>query len=219
MMICITADGLYPCRQVFEICRENNWRYIIRFKEGCIPTLYDSYRGVRKKCPPGQSFRVTVKGRSGEKDRDLDYFYANGFTYDEFIVNIAECKDSGVEYAFVFITDLHIRWYDCERTVMYGRRRWRIENEGFKVQKKHGYYLKHQFSKDANAMKIHYLLIQIAHAISQLMEHGSNVMKKLKLAKKQLREKLYECFKKIILTDDDLIEAEVPRKIRLVFLS
>jgi len=209
--ICITADGLYPCQQVFEICMNNNWRYILRFKKGCIPTLYDSYSRIRAESPIGQSFHMTV-----DNDVRLDYFYTNGLKYHDFTINLAECKDSSVEYAFLFITDLPVDRNNCESTVMYGRRRWRIENEGFKVQKKHGYYLKHMFSKNYNAIKIHYYLIQIAHAIGQLLEHGSNVMKVINLGKKQFRKALYEGFKSFVLTPDDLIDAEMPRKIRLI---
>jgi hypothetical protein len=210
LSICITADGLYTCKQVFEICRDNNWHYILRFKEGCIRTLYESYNLARMRNPPDQSFSVVENGNV------LDYFYENGFAYDEFIINVAECKDSSVEYSFVFITDLKIDRDNCEKTIIYGRRRWRIENEGFKVQKQHGYYLKHMFSKDYNAMKIHYFLIQIAHAIGQLLDHGSDVMKILKLAKKHFHKKLLESFKAYILTVDDLIYAESPRKTRLI---
>lgn len=49
-----------------------------------------------------------------------------------------------------------------------GQLRWKIENEGFDIQKHHGYNLEHTYSKNPNAMKIVYLLIQVAHIINQL---------------------------------------------------
>ncbi len=45
-----------------------------------------------------------------------------------------------------------------------GRLRWKIENEGFNVQKNGGYALEHAYSRDATASKVFYLLLQIAHA-------------------------------------------------------
>ena len=54
-----------------------------------------------------------------------------------------------------------------------GRLRWKIENEGFNVQKNGGYNLEHAYSRDPNARKIFYLLLQIAHLIFQLIEKGS----------------------------------------------
>ena len=54
-----------------------------------------------------------------------------------------------------------------------GRLRWKIENEGFNVQKNGGYALEHIYSQNATASKIFYLLLQIAHSLSQLIENGS----------------------------------------------
>jgi len=36
---------------------------------------------------------------------------------------------------------------------MTGGKRWKIENEGFNIQKNHGYNLHHLYSKDTKAMK------------------------------------------------------------------
>jgi hypothetical protein len=120
--ICITADALYPCKQVFEICRENNWHYVLRFKDGCIPTLYNSYIQL-KNSPAMQSFSV-ISGKN-----KLDYSYINKLEYGDYIINICECKDTQFVHPFLFITDLAIDRNNCESTVMFGRRRWRIENE------------------------------------------------------------------------------------------
>lgn len=209
--ICITADALYPCKQVFKICKDNNWHYILRFKEGCIPTLYDSYKSIRSILYKDNVFRKTIN------DTTMDYFYANRFTYDKYTINFAECKDSNKEYPFLFITDLPINDGNCEDTVMSGRRRWRIENESFKVQKQHGYYLKHMFSHNYNAIKIHYYLIQIAHSISQLLEHSSEIMKTANFTIAQFHNKLLDVFKFCRLTTDDLLAAMVQQKIRLSY--
>jgi hypothetical protein len=209
--ICITADGLYPCKQVFQICKENNWRYILRFKEGCIPTLYESYQNSRFIEYKDRSFHKTVDGIT------IDYFYINRLEYDDFTINAVECKDPNTKYPFLFITDLPVNRDNCEGTVIAGRRRWRIENEGFKVQKQHGFYLKHMFSYNNNAMKIHYYLIQIAHSISQLLEHGYKYFKAVGFTKIQFHKKILESFKIYLLTVDDLLAAEAPQKIILNF--
>ncbi len=54
-----------------------------------------------------------------------------------------------------------------------GRLRWKIENEGFNVQKNGGYALEHVYGQDATAGKVFYLLLQVAHLLSHLIEHGS----------------------------------------------
>ena len=49
--------------------------------------------------------------------------------------------------------------------------RWKIENEGFNIQKKGGYKLEHKYSRKCMvAMQNYYQLLQIAHLINQLTE-------------------------------------------------
>ena len=54
-----------------------------------------------------------------------------------------------------------------------GRIRWKVENEGFNVQKNGGYELEHAYTRHPIASKVFYLLLQIAHLIAQLIEKGS----------------------------------------------
>ena len=56
-----------------------------------------------------------------------------------------------------------------------GRLRSKIENQGFNSQKNEGYNLEHAYSKNYNAIKCFYHLMQIAHIINQLMQHGAQV--------------------------------------------
>ena len=47
--------------------------------------------------------------------------------------------------------------------------RWKIENEGFNLQKTGGFALEHVFSQDENAHKVFCLLLQLALTFFQLM--------------------------------------------------
>jgi hypothetical protein len=49
-----------------------------------------------------------------------------------------------------------------------GRLRWKIENEGFNVQKHGGYALEHAYTQNPTAAKVFYFLLPIAHLLSQL---------------------------------------------------
>ena len=59
------------------------------------------------------------------------------------------------------------------------RLRWKIENEGFNIQKNRGFNLEHPYSQNEISMKNFYLLLQIAYIISQLMEKGSLLKDKI----------------------------------------
>jgi hypothetical protein len=54
-----------------------------------------------------------------------------------------------------------------------GRLRWKIENEGFNIQKNGGFALEHAYGTDPWAIKNFYLLMQLAHLVLQLMERGN----------------------------------------------
>jgi len=54
-----------------------------------------------------------------------------------------------------------------------GRSRWKIENEGFNIQKNGGFNLEHAYGTGERQIKNYYVLLQIAHMILQLIERGS----------------------------------------------
>jgi len=205
--ICITTDSLYPSKGIFEACRKLGWHFIMRFKDGSIPQLAKLfYKEVAKR---GWGMHTRLKD-----DTELDYRYVNDLTYEGFTINAVRLKDSRVKFPFLFITDYPITLNNFRRIVEHGRIRWKIENEGFNRQKNHGYHLKHVFCRDYNAMQVHYFLIQIAHAISQLWECSSN-MKILKCSIKEFHENLKITFLTVLLTDADFEYVYMRKRIRL----
>lgn len=104
-----------------------------------------------------------------------------------------------------------------QEIVKTGRQRWKIENQGFNVQKNHGYFIEHSFSKDYNAMKNHYLLAQIAHIIRQLMENGIEIFRKYKKTLKNISFELLEIFRNRILSKNEIEEIYSKCQIRFYF--
>jgi len=206
--ICITTDALYPCKEMFAACKNLGWHYIMRFKDGVIPSLAKQFRAQTKGHPEQSAYEFD------DKHNRLDYTFASGLTYEGFTVNAVQLNDSSVKYPFWFITDYPITKDNCKGIAKAGRRRWSIENQGFKRQKRHGYYLTHMFSRNYTAMKVHYFLIQIAHGISQLWEHSID-MKSLDYSIKQLHEELKTTFKTSTLTSEDITYALMQKRILL----
>jgi hypothetical protein len=68
-----------------------------------------------------------------------------------------------------------------------GRLRWKIENEGFNIQKNGGFALEHAYGTDPWAIKNFYLLMQLAHLILQLMERGNLLVGRCKMLFGSLR--------------------------------
>ena len=112
---------------------------------------------------------------------------------------------------FVYMTDLSITNKNIEETIYLGRKRWKIENEGFNIQKNRTFDIGHLYSKDATAIKIHYMMIQIAYIIRQLLENGLKEVKELKLKLKEISQIIT---KELISTITNL---KVHKKVQLRF--
>lgn len=67
-----------------------------------------------------------------------------------------------------------------------GRKRWKIENEGFYTQKHRTFNISHLNSRNDTAMKNHYFFIQFVHTIRQLLEQGNLLTKSLKFKIKEV---------------------------------
>ena len=165
--ICITVDSLYAGNTTFNLCRKNQWEYLIRFKAGSIPSVAQEFNELRD-LEADQTFSIREKGV------EKSYSYVNGIEYgDQHFLNMlsyTEKKENEPENTFVYLSSIPVTRKNAPQLVHGGRRRWCIENEGFNRQINHGYYLEHPFSRHKIGMKCHYFLIQIAHMIAQLLE-------------------------------------------------
>ena len=65
-------------------------------------------------------------------------------------------------------------------------------------------------------MKNHYLLVQIAYIIRQLLENGSEALKNLKLGIKLISSRLIESFRRAHLTTEDITHINKYTKICLL---
>ena len=109
------------------------------------------------------------------------------------------------------MTDLPITNKNIKETIYLGRKRWKIENEGFNIQKNGTFDIGHLYSKDSKAIKVHYLMIQIAHIIRQMLENGIKEIKEMKF---KLKEISHEIKKRLISTITNL---KALKKVQLRF--
>ena len=218
--ICILADSLYANGPVMDICKSNRWEYIIRFKSGSIKTLSKEFEDIKNL----ENKFILKEDYKSKTDRK--YAYVNDLEYKAHTVSVAELEETKIEIkagkeekkvtTFKYISSIRLSNKTVIETVATGRKRWKIENEGFNVQKNHGYEIHHLKSTNVNAMKNHYLLIQIAHIIRQIYDKGIKVLKSLKLSIKKESKHLLASFSRP-LTDKDLQEIETC-KIQVRFL-
>ena len=93
---------------------------------------------------------------------------------------------------FMFVTSLKITKSNYKEIVLVGRRRWKIENQGFKAQKSRVLNIEHCYTFDSNGMKANYYFIQIAHLLLTILYYGSSIIKKLKETKVEISNLIYQ---------------------------
>ncbi len=169
--ICICGDGLYPDRTFSGICRENEWEYIVSFREGNLPSVRQEVLILKKL---SEDNRRTVCG-VGKKTVSR-YSWVNGIDYNGFLPNRSECiEESECQTSeSVFISSLKADYFRVPEIGAAGRMRWKTENGGSDIRKNHGYEPGHKYSGvSLTAAENYCQCMQIAHMISQLSESGS----------------------------------------------
>ena len=207
--ICLLGDSLYACQPVFEICKQNKWEFLIRYKDGSIPTLAKDYNsildmgeGEEKVVSVEQIFKrkpTVVEKHKMKWVNDLDY---NG--YKVAVMELEIEKDGEKWKEFQWVSSQRIKVTTAKEFAEIGRKRWLIENEGFNIQKNHRFIITHANSLNYNAMKNHYLLTQIADMVVQLYENGVDGIKVLYRTIKEISEALLDSLQRQVLTDEDL---------------
>jgi hypothetical protein len=173
--LCIAGDGLTACGPVLHICRENRWHFVLTFKQGRLPAVWEDFQALLAACPEPLH---RVQPQDG---LTLEYRWINDLSYRDdqdrpHTFNAIQChvrqNDDGKTFAW--ITDWRITSQNVDAIAQQGgRNRWTIENAGFNTQKNGGYELEHVYGRDENLLQCFYLLLQIAHMILQLVEKGS----------------------------------------------
>ena len=175
----LALDSLYGCGPVFALIQELGWSFVVTFKEGRTPALWQEFRALLQQCPDNYLKRSWGDGREQEFRwvNQLDYQDSEGRSWK---LNALECNETTTttttdeEQYFAWLTPLPLNRKTVEEIAEKGgRSRWKIENEGFNRQKNSGLNLEHVYSTDPEKWKAYYLLLQIAFILTQLLERGS----------------------------------------------
>jgi hypothetical protein len=201
--ICILADGLYPYENAFKICEDNQWKFIFVLQEGSLKTVQEELYLTRIRKPVAEYYTVKKGWYISE-----EYRYQNDIEYHgKYTLNWIQCiekKKKNIQTetkkpnpqpeksCFEYVTNIKPD-KDKVRAIAYGgRMRWKIENEGFNAQKCNDYELEHKYCQNSyNGLKNYYTLLQIAHAINQLIEKGKCITEIIKIRPKETIRNLW----------------------------
>lgn len=176
-----------------EICENNGWDYIIRYKEGCASSIAKEYRSLPEK-----------------EVIDDDIEFQNDIMFQERDVNLVyyreRQKKSGneVQTEFAWITNIRITKSNVKKIIKSGRLRWKIENQGFNRQKHWQGNIGHACSWNETAQKNHYLMEQIADFVKQLYEFFFLKKNGIKKLQKEISSELLASFGRQLTRTEDI---------------
>jgi hypothetical protein len=217
--VCILADGLYPYENAFKICENYEWKFIFVLPEDSLKTVQEELTLTRLRKPAAEYYTM----KNGWRITD-EYRFQTAIEYHEkYTLNWVQCIEarkkmnpSKTNYSspqedttqtkppqpqketscFEYVTNIKTDKDNVQAIACGGRLRWKVENEGFNTQKCGDYELEHKFCrKSYNGLKNYYTLLQIAHAINQLIEKGKCITGILKQRKKETIHNLWNKLK------------------------
>lgn len=174
--LCIAGDSLYACGAVLTICERYGWAYVLTFHPKHMPAVWEDFQSLLKLCPD-QVRHMALPDKTAFQFRwvrDLEYTDDQGRPHRFNALLCIETDPDGAQRTFAWITNLPVTADTVIAIAQQGGRdRWKIENEGFNVQKNHGYELEHVYGRSPLLLRCFYVLLQIAHLIAQLIAKGS----------------------------------------------
>ena len=179
--IIIGGDALYIGKPFLKLCDKYKFEYIIRYKEDSASTIkkdFDKFNII------DGNYKYQNGIIYGEADENKKYYTVNVISYDEQIIN--EETGEVTETNFSYVTSLKISNENKDKILQLGRRRWKIENKGFKEQKSDVLNITHIYTKNCNGTKNIYLLIQFAHTLLNLLNYGNVLIINLNTTKNEV---------------------------------
>lgn len=185
--IMVLLDGLYSNGPVMEICRKNNWDFMIVLQDDSLPSVWEEIKDLE---PLQKENRLRQTwGNRKQLFRwvsNIDYRYICPITKKEkqHLVHAIICEESWEEIApdsseVVTKESRHV-WLSAEplhkRTVhercnLGARHRWGIESS-ILVEKHQGYQYEHCFSYEWKVMCGYHYLMRLGHALNVLARYS-----------------------------------------------
>jgi len=181
--ICLLLDGLFSKVPIKEKILKNKWQFIIVWKAKTLYKLQDMVAEHRKENKISRKQKEIYHNSTSKTIMNYEYdtYELNNrgvplyhISLEEHHKNITQ-KEKDTELFFMFMSSIKPINLNIEELIKAGRLRWKIENEGFNVQKRIGYNLHHKMNRtNLTAIKNYYNCLQIAHIINQLITLCTN---------------------------------------------
>jgi hypothetical protein len=228
--ILLTLDGLFAGGPTFDLCKKHGWKFMIVLKDNDLSSVNEEFdallklqRGNRFYWRTGKKAEIKQNFRWAE---DISYVDSESREHN---LSVIECRETKSDpkreektTKFKWVTNYKVSVNNVVTLANNGGRiRWKVENEGFNVQKNGGYGLEHAYTNNPTSAKIFYFLLQIAHMLAQLLYKGDLLKKAFPAgfgSEKNFAFHLLEAWRNARLTKDAIETILHPRfQIRFYF--
>jgi hypothetical protein len=226
--ILLTMDGLFAGGPTFDLCQKYGWKFMVVLTDDDLPSVNREFEVLS-----GLDSTNRLSWRTGKQaDIKQDFRWVEDISYTdtdnrEHLLSVVECletkpnKEGNLQTTkFKWVTNRKVSSKNVTALANGGgRMRWKVENEGFNVQKNGGYGLEHAYTKNPTSAKIFYFLLQTAHMIAQLLDKGSLLRQAFPAgfgSAKNLAFRLLEAWRNARLTKE-AIEAMIRARFQIRF--
>jgi len=218
--ISLCLDGLFAGGPTFKLCESFGWKFMIVLTDKDLPSVNTEFEGLSKLHSEN---KLSISSKNVKQNyRWINEIYYKDCKKNEHDINVIECIETKKNKStkFKWVTNFNVSDKNIVTIANRGGRiRWKIENEGFNVQKNGGTKLEHAYSNNEYASKIFYYLLQISHIISQLLSKGSLLNNLAKFGSvKNMCFKLLEAWRNVCFPDN-LFKSIANKKFQIRFDS
>ena len=228
--ILLSMDGLFAGGPTFGLCHRYEWKFMIVLKDDDLSSVNEEFDALSKLQPENRLvWRTGKQAQIKQAFRWVDDIAYVDSEKKEHTLSAIECLETKPDKEgqkkttkFKWITNCHVSSKNITTLSNDGgRMRWKIENEGFNVQKTGGYELEHAYTNHPNSAKVFYLLLQIAHLLAQLLYKANLLQRDFPNgfgSAKNLAFRLLEAWRNIHVTQAD-ITAVLQKRFQIRFDS
>ncbi len=188
LSIIVLLDGLYPNGPMVELCRKNNWDFMMVLQDKSLRSVWEEFEGLQK-IETNNFYNMNWGDRKQRFEwiNNIEYCYGPNGKKKQ-ILHMVICYETWEEIAkgstevitknsrHVWISDEPLSRSNLhERCNLGARYRWGVESN-FLVEKHHGYQYEHAFSYDWNAMRGYHYLMRLGHFINILAVYSESLI-------------------------------------------
>ena len=169
LRICIMGDALYATEPLMKECIMHGYDYLFRIKEGSQPLIMEDFRILLEQGLEQGNIMNPCSNEKGTAKYVNDVQSITGKEEIFNMLNYAYTDNDKAVHTFDWVTNIPITDKLLKNMVRSGRKRWTIENQGFRNLKL-DFWIEHLCCFNETAMQNHYLIKWIAYVFFQVFK-------------------------------------------------